>query len=60
MSYHQVELQSGESMRIGTYIVTLLDIENDEVIVQIEDTDDASEADPIATSDIRDCEPVLV
>ena len=60
MSYHQLELQSGESMRVGTYIITLLDIENDEVIVQVEDTDDTSEAEPVAASEINDCEPVLV
>jgi hypothetical protein len=60
MNYQQFDLQSGDSIRVGGYLVTLLEVDNGEVVFQIEDTDDNSTEEPVAVSDIQDCEPVLV
>ena len=40
MQNHQFELQSGESVRLGSYTVKLLGIEGDEVMLEIEGPDD--------------------
>jgi hypothetical protein len=48
MQNHQFDLQSGESVRLGAYKVTLLEIEDDTVVLEIEGPDGSIRIEPIS------------
>jgi hypothetical protein len=58
MQLHQIELIPGESICIGHLIVTLLEVDGNEVALKIEDPDTMEWVDPLDSEGI--CTPELV
>lgn len=50
MQNHQLDLSPGESIILGSYTVTLLEVENQEAVIQIEGPDGNVQVEP-ASSD---------
>ena len=48
MQNHQFDLQAGESVSFGNYKVTLLEIENDAAVLEIEGPDGEIRIEPIS------------
>jgi|GEM_PF-2004965 hypothetical protein len=48
MQNHQFDLQSGQSVRLGAYKVTLLEIEDDTAVLEIEGPDGSIQIEPIS------------
>lgn len=47
MQNHQFDLKSGQSIRLGDYKVTLLEIEDDAAVLEIEGPDGSVRIEPI-------------
>ena len=47
MQLHQIELIPGESIRVGHLIVTLLEVDGDEVALKVQDPDTVEWVDPV-------------
>lgn len=47
MQNHQFDLKSGQSIRLGDYKVTLLEIEDDVAVLEIEGPDGSVRIEPI-------------
>ena len=47
MQNHNFDLQAGESLRLGEYTVTLIEIENDAAVLEIEGPDGDIQVEPI-------------
>ena len=50
MQNHLFDLQAGESLRLGAYRVTLLEIEDDAAVLEIEGPDGEVHVEPIGFS----------
>ena len=57
MQLRQIELIPGESIRVGHLIVTLLEVEGNEVSLKIQDPDTMEWVDPVGSE--GDCIPEL-
>lgn len=59
MQNHQLDLQAGESVRIGAYSVTLLEIEDGAAVLEIEGPDGEVQIEPITFSSCEAAEEEL-
>ena len=50
MQNHHFDLQAGESLHLGEYTVTLVEIENDAAVLEIEGPDGDIQVEPISYS----------
>lgn len=64
MNNHQFDLSAGESIRLGAYTITLLEIEGEAAVLEIEGPDGQELAElnseSLRTSETSNEEPVLV
>ena len=62
MQNHQFDLQTGESLCLGAYKLTLLEIENGAAVFEIEGPDGEVQVEPISftTVEAEETEAVLV
>lgn len=64
MNNHHFDLSAGESIRLGAYTVTLVEIEGDAAVLEIEGPDgnrlDELNRDEANTTETRNEQPVLV
>jgi len=64
MNNHQFDLSAGESIRLGAYTITLLEIEGEAAVLEIEGPDGQELAElnseALCTSETSNEEPVLV
>ena len=61
MQNHQFYLKSGQSVRLGQYKVTLLEIEDDAALLEIEGPDGAVKVESVGiySSDEESCEELV-
>ncbi|WP_139228565.1 hypothetical protein [Planctomicrobium piriforme] len=57
MQEHLIELRVGQTLQVGQYKVTLLEIDGDELCVQIDGQDDGGWCDGFSSDDLLSDDP---